>query len=93
MELRLEGLTYAEIASKIGYASAAGAHKSVRRALVEVGADEARELLPFQLMRLDDLLAQVWPVATDPTHPRQDAAIITALRIMHKMDVLVRLDS
>ncbi len=44
------------------------------------------------LIRLDDLLAEVWPVATNGRHPRQLGAVSRALAIMHRMDVLVGID-
>jgi hypothetical protein len=93
LQLRQEGYTYDEIARKVGYAGASGAQKAVKRALAEVGTEEAKELLRLQLLRLDEMLAKVWPVVNDPTHRRHLAATNTALRIMHKMDVLVGLDS
>jgi hypothetical protein len=89
--LRQEGHSYEAIAAKTGYASASGAQKAVKRALAEIGMDEARELRHLQQQRLDDLLAQAWPIANDPTHRGNVAAVGAVLRIMDRMNRLVGL--
>ena len=92
LRLRAEGLTYEEIATRVGYAGPSGAYKAVMRALPDIDQEAAQELRRVQLMRLDDLLAEVWPVATNGRHPRQLRAVSRALAIMHRMDVLVGID-
>jgi hypothetical protein len=89
VELRREGNTYADIAAQLGYSDASAARKAVRRAIQEIGQEEARTLAALQYERLNDLLAQTWPVATDETHPNFLQAINTALKIMERMDNLI----
>ena len=88
LELRRQGHTYDEIASQVGYAGPGAAWKAVHRAVREIGRDEARDLAVLQLERLNDMLAEAWPVATDSSHPRQLQAIETTMRIMDRMDRL-----
>ncbi len=92
LRLRTEGATYAEIAADVGYASASGAYKAVMRAIPELDQEAAEELRHLQLARLDDLLAEVWPMATDEHHPRHLPAVTRALALMHRMDILTGLD-
>jgi len=64
LELRRAGATYDEIAQAIGYATAQGAYlaynRALKRALLEAGADEVREM---ELDRLDRLQRAYWPKA------------------------------
>lgn len=87
--LRRDGNTYADIASKLGYSDASAARKAVCRAVQEIGQEEARTLFALQYERLNELLAQTWPVATDANHPRCLQAINASLKIMDRMDDLL----
>ncbi len=87
--LRRDGNTYADIASKLGYSDASAARKAVCRAVQEIGQEEARTLFALQYERLNELLAQTWPVATDGNHPRCIQAINASLKIMDRMDDLM----
>lgn len=88
VDLRRDGHTYAAIATQLGYADASAARKAVQRAVREIGREEARVLLMLQQERLNELLAQAWPVATDANHPRCLQAIHAALKIMERIDRL-----
>jgi len=89
IELRRDGLTYAVIAAQLGYSSASGARKAVYRGIREIGREEARALVTLQQERLNDLLAQTWPVANDPNHPGCLDAVNAALQIMERIDRLI----
>lgn len=89
VELRRVGNTYAAIAAQLGYSDASAARKSVRRAIQEIGQEEAKALVALQYERLNELLAQTWPVATDGRHPGCLRAVNTALNIMDRMDDLL----
>ncbi|MGH9895669.1 MAG: hypothetical protein ACREA0_27530 [bacterium] len=88
LALRLRGATYRQIAAQVGYANQGGAHKAVKRALVEVGRDEAVALRKLEMERLHEAFRGVWAKATDGTSPGNTKAIDTALKIMDKMDRL-----
>jgi AraC-like DNA-binding protein len=89
VELRREGSTYADIAAHLGYSDASAARKAVRRAIKEIGQDEARTHLALQYDRLNEMLAQTWPAATDASHPKCLQAINLTLKIMERMDDLL----
>lgn len=89
VELRRDGNTYAAIATQLGFSNASAARKAVRRAVSEVGLEEARTLVALQHERLNELLAQTWPVATDGTDPNCLRAIDSTLRIMDRIDDLL----
>jgi hypothetical protein len=92
LRLRADGATYAEIAAAVGYAGPSGAYKAVMRAIPELDQEAALELRRLQLARLDDLLLQVWPVATNRDHPRHLSALTRALAVMQRIDAMMGLD-
>lgn len=89
VELRREGNTYADIAAQLGYSDASAARKAVHRAIQEIGQDEARALVALQYERLNEMLAQTWPMATDATHPKCLQAITSTMKIMDRMQDLL----
>lgn len=89
VEMRMEGETYSQIASGLGYADASGARKAVQRGLAQAPKEAAREFVVLQYERLNDMLHAVWDTATDDTHPEHIRAIEKALSIMDRMDRLV----
>jgi hypothetical protein len=92
LRLRADGATYAEIAAAVGYAGPSGAYKAVMRAIPELDQQAALDLRRLQLARLDDLLLQVWPMATNREHPRHLSAVTRALAVMQRIDALTGLD-
>src|SRR5688500_1141857 len=81
LELRAHGDTYEEVARLVGYSNAGAAFKAVHRALGQVDYEAAVELRQIQLLRLDEMLEMVWPIATDETHASQLRAVGQALVI------------
>ena len=65
LELRLQGLTLAEIADQVGYASPSGAYAAVKRALDAEAFDEAAEFRKLHIARLEALIAGIWNLARE----------------------------
>ncbi|GGJ55746.1 hypothetical protein [Glutamicibacter ardleyensis] len=62
LELRKAGATYEQIAeANIGYANRGTVQKAVKRAILEIPREEAKEVLALELSRLDDALRAIWP--------------------------------
>lgn len=89
VDLRLSGVTYAEIAERIGYASAAGAQQAVEAALRDRLGESAVVLRGLDLARLDDLLRALWPQA----RAGDDKAVAAALRVMERRARYLGLDA
>ena len=88
LELRMRGLTYADIASQVGYASPSGAHKAVRAALEAEALMAASEVRDLLVMRLETLLQGIWDAAC-----RGDLqAIDRVLRVLDREAKLLGLD-
>jgi hypothetical protein len=88
LRLRLEGESFEDIATQVGFKSPSGAYKAFRRALDGIGRDWVEEVYRLQLARLNTLLAQVWPGVENGDL----RAIDTALKIMDRIDRLHGLD-
>jgi hypothetical protein len=63
LRLRRQGLTYEQIAARLGYAGRASAFKAISTALRETLQEPADELRQLELERLDDLHCVLWPRA------------------------------
>lgn len=77
LELRIEGKTFDEIAAALKYRDRSGAWVAVTSAMERGIAEPAKELIELTTMRLDKLLAAIWPKAM--TGDAQ--AIATVLRV------------
>jgi AraC-like DNA-binding protein len=89
LELRKEGLTFNEIARRVGYKNATSAYyafKTALRATIQQPADEVRRL---EVERLDALLAAVWSTAMDGRLVAIDRVIL----IMDRRAKLLGLDA
>lgn len=89
LALRKEGLTYAEIAERLGI-SESGAHAAVMRALrrlFEKVNEEAEQVRTLELQRLDDLLMALWPKRHLPHY------VDRILHIMERRSKLLGLDA
>ena len=65
LALRLQGLTFAEIADQVGYASPSGAYAAVKRALDAETFDEVAEFRKLHIARLEVLIAGIWNMARE----------------------------
>ena len=65
LELRMQGLTLAEIADEVGYASPSGAYAAVKRALDAETFDEAAEFRKLHVARLEALIVGIWDLARE----------------------------
>ena len=65
LELRMKGLTFAEIADEVGYASPSGAYEAVRKALDYEAYDDAAEFRKLHVARLETLIAGIWNMARE----------------------------
>jgi len=89
LELRKAGATYEDIASKLRYASATGAHKAVVRAMQAIIEEPAQEVRKIEIERLDRMLLSVWGQVRDGNL----GAIDRVLRIMERRARLLGLDA
>lgn len=89
LSLRQAGVTYADIADRLGYAASSGAYKAVMAALDKTLQEPADELRRVELARLDRLQSSVWLAATggDMT------ALDRILKIMERRARLMGLDA
>jgi len=79
-QLRASGLSYDDVADRLGYSGRSAAHKAVQRALsdvVQTSTDEARRLA---MQRLDALRVRLVNIATDYTVATRDQ--VSALRVL-----------
>ena len=108
VELRKQGLTYAEIASRVGFDSEAGARKTVNTALeklIQETTETAEEVRRLELERLDAMLIAIWPAATATEHTETIAGeaftaagpdtrqVAAALKLMERRAKLLGLDA
>lgn len=86
LELHLAGASYQTIATQLGYASKASAHKIVQQALVDLGTPSmSDDDATTELARLDAMLTGLWPKAR-----RGDvAAVDRVLKISERRSALV----
>jgi hypothetical protein len=87
-ELRIQGFTFEQIASEVGYQGASGAwqaYKRVKESHIFESVDEARQL---ELMRLDEMMSAIWDRAIGGDLP----AASCVLKIMDRRAKLLGLD-
>lgn len=63
LELRKAGASYQQISDQLGLGGKSNAHRAVKRAILDIPMDAAREVLAMELERLDALLLAVWQKA------------------------------
>lgn len=82
LALKRSGLTYSEIAERLGYSSAKSAGRAVRRLLDKFEIDESEEYRKVQVLRLEGMLATLAP----KIEQGNTSAIAQALQIMDRLD-------
>ncbi len=87
--LRVQGITYAEIAEGLNLSGKAQAYRICQRALRRVPADSVTELRQIEGQRLDRLTAILWPQVLGGNLN----AIQTLLRVMERRARLFALDA
>lgn len=87
LELRKAGLTFAQIAARLGYADHTGALYAFRRAMEKTLQQPANELRELELARLDELWARFYTKALTG----QKAALDACLDIIDKRAKLLGL--
>lgn len=89
LRLRKAGLTYEEIADRLGYANKSGAYKTVMSALRKIVQEPADELRKLEIERLDVMLASLWPfiLKGSPRH------VEIGLKVMDRRAALLGLDA
>jgi len=90
LKLRQAGASYEQIARQVGYQSAGGAWRALRKALERLhNRESAEEVRQLELSRLDRLILAVWKNAIDGNGD----AIDRVLRIMKRRAELLGLDA
>ncbi len=88
LELRLQGLSFFEIAQKVGYASPSGAYEAVKTALDSAVVDAAGEFRKVHVARLEALLEGIWSAARGGNL----GAVDRALKVLEREAKLLGLD-
>lgn len=89
LELRRAGLTYDEIAQRVGYANRTSARRAVENALAKITREPAEQLLKLQLEQLNDM----WRGIYGPAIGGDVYAIDRALKIMERTGKLAGVDA
>lgn len=88
MELRMGGMTFAQIAKEVGYADKGACYKAWQTGMAEAIRVPATEALELELQRLDALLHALWPNASTGDTQATDRVI----KIMERRAKLLGLD-
>ena len=88
LNYRKTGMTYAQIAKKMGYASYDGARKAVVAAMDELIREPAEEVLKLEVSRLDAMLLSIW----NKISKGDTDAIRTAIQIISRRAKMLGLD-
>ncbi len=88
-ELRLAGVTYEQIAQRLGYGGPSGAHKAVSTWLRRTRTEPSDELIRIETARIDRLWRGLWERAAGGDLQAADRA----LRLMERRSKLLGLDS
>ncbi|QDU60012.1 hypothetical protein Pan216_08490 [Planctomycetes bacterium Pan216] len=88
LELRKAGLSYEEIAEKVGYSNRRSAHQAVTSALRKSSRETTEEVRLLELERLNRLLVSVWSSALKG----DEKSIDRALKILERRGKLLGLD-
>ncbi len=86
VKMRTAGMEFHEIADALGYKTPGGAFKAVKTALMKTIREPAEELRTLEVLRLDDMLKELWPHRHKPQYTDR------ILRIMERRAKLLGLD-
>ena len=89
LELRKDGKTFDEIAEAVGYNSRQAAHDAVKRALMAIIREPAKELITLDLERLD----KMWEIHFLNAQAGDVNALTACLKLMERRAKLLGLDS
>lgn len=87
--MRLAGVSFEEIATRLGYSSKSGAYKAVTTALQKTIQEPANELRTLELTRLDAMLQATW----DAAQRGLPQAVDRVLKIMERRAKYLGLDA
>lgn len=100
MELRKAGISYVDIADRLGYKTPNAAYQAVKRAMSEMVTEPTSELRQMEVQRLTHLLMVLWPRAHgrpakngQEAQPPDLAAIDRVLKIQERLAALQGLDA
>lgn len=88
VELRMEGKTFDEIAQECGYKNRQSAFDAVKRALLSIVREPAKELLTLDLERLD----KMWGIHFLNAQAGDVQALSACMKIMERRAKLLGLD-
>lgn len=92
LKLRIQGLSFSEIATKLGFSGGSTARAALNRALAKLAEstqENAKEVLSMELLRLDRILQGCLPKA----EAGDNAAIASVLRIQDRRARYLGLDA
>lgn len=89
LRLRLEGVTYRDIADRLGWKNQGSAYKAVQVEIQAIVAEPAEEVRLMELDRLNDMYAQL----STKRRAGDTDAIRTSLRIMERRAKMMGLDA
>lgn len=92
LKMRSSKAMYSEIAAACGYGSAQAAHKAVQRELQRVVVENVDELRREEMMMLDQMQAEVWPLMLDKSNKGRLFAVDRVLAISERRSKLFGLD-
>lgn len=84
VQLRIQGYTYDEIASRLGYAHKGSAHQAVKAALKRTLQEPTDELRKLELERLDYIMRQLF-VSFDAGDMRLSDNILRVIEKRHRL--------
>jgi hypothetical protein len=93
VQLRVQKLTFAEIATRCGYASAGAARKAILREMQRVVVANVEELRREELAILDRLHSECWELAMNKKNTARLFAVDRLLMIAERRSRLMGLDA
>lgn len=93
LQLRMQKLTFAEIATRCGYASPGAARKAILREMNRVVVANVNEMRREELAMLDQLHSEAWQLAMDKKNTYRLYAADRVLAISERRAKLMGLDT
>lgn len=92
IQLRTQKMQYSDIANRAGYANASAARNAIQRELERTVVDNVEELRKQELLFLDTMHAEIWPMFVDKKNTWRLQAADRLLAISERRSKLMGLD-